>query len=112
MSQYQGPLVLYHLVEAGFPERPEQLDLRTTVHDDFEAGRFRQPRRRVIAHADLHPDDFGADFNRSSVTLYAASDVRNTCTMSTGRPIEDSDSWHLRPRISAPASLGLTGIIS
>src|SRR6516165_7022809 len=36
------------------------LDRWAAVHHDLEAGRFGAGSRRVVAHAELHPDDLGA----------------------------------------------------
>jgi hypothetical protein len=39
-------------------------DLDTAVHDHFQASRGRLSRHRLMHHADLHPEDFSADFER------------------------------------------------
>ena len=47
-----------------FAAEPPELDLRAAVHDHFDAGRLRRLRRRIVANAQLHPHDFGADGDR------------------------------------------------
>src|SRR5215204_1085677 len=43
---------------------PHDLDLRTVVHDDLEAGRLGVRRRDLVDDAELHPDGLGADVDR------------------------------------------------
>ena len=40
------------------------LDRRAAVHHDLDAGGFGARRRSIVAHAELHPDDFGALHDR------------------------------------------------
>ena len=44
-----------------FAAEPAEFDLRAAVHDDFDARSLGGRRRRVVADAQLHPDDPGAD---------------------------------------------------
>ena len=44
-----------------FAAEPAELDLRAAVHDDFDACSLGGRRRLVVADAQLHPDDPGAD---------------------------------------------------
>ena len=44
-----------------FAAEPAIFDLETAVHHDIETGGARALRRRVVAHAKLHPYGFGAD---------------------------------------------------
>src|SRR5690348_3110448 len=51
------------LAGASLRERAEQpwiLDLRTAIHHHLEPSLFGLARRRVVAHAELHPDHLGA----------------------------------------------------
>src|SRR6185295_7647783 len=52
------------LVQPRLPEWTKELDLRTAVHDDLQARSLRQPRRLVVAHAELRPQHLGADRDR------------------------------------------------
>ena len=47
-----------------FAAQPAELDLRAAVHDDLDPGPLRRRRRRVVADAELHPHDLGADRDR------------------------------------------------
>ena len=47
-----------------FAAEPAELDLRAAVHDDLDTGRLGGGRRRVVADAELHPQDLGADRDR------------------------------------------------
>ena len=55
--------VLNGLVKAGSPEWTEQFDFGATVHDDLEASSLGKDSCCFVAHADLHPDYLGADFD-------------------------------------------------
>ena len=47
-----------------FAAEPPELDLRAPVHDDFDPGGLGSRGRRVVADAQLHPHDLGADRDR------------------------------------------------
>ena len=47
-----------------FAAEPPELDLRAAVHDDFDPASLRGRRRLVVADAQLHPHDLGADRDR------------------------------------------------
>ena len=44
--------------------QPPELDLRAAVHHHLDAGGLRPGRRRIVAHAELHPDHLGPDGDR------------------------------------------------
>ena len=48
-------------VPAQFAEQAAKLDLRTAVHDHFQAGRLGAGGGVVVAHLQLHPHHFGAN---------------------------------------------------
>ena len=73
------------------PEGAKQFDLRAAVHHHLQAGILGQSRGLVIDHADLAPQDAGADFDGLSRDFRQVLGLSNTSTISTGRSISASD---------------------
>src|SRR5215468_2914349 len=71
------------------------LDLRAAVHDDLQAGGLRLGGGRVIAHAELHPDNLDAKFVLQADRL--ARDLQGRC-----RAAEDIDDVHRRWDVGKP----------
>ena len=86
-----------------FAPQPPELDLRTAVHDHFEAGRLGGRRRRVVADSELHPDDLGVDRDRLGDDL--------GCVLGTAEHVDHVDLVRdvLERRVNRLAEQGLAG---
>ena len=94
-----------------FAAEPPELDLRAAVHDHLDARGLRRLRRLVVADAELHPDDLGADRDRVVDDRRRLVARRGTCRpCRPGRECRAARRRPSRRAASCRRSPGLTGI--